>query len=658
LYDFLDNARKPFTLKEITQAVRQVERAGVTKLTAQVARVLEMRRLVFDGGKNHFLSRRALFESAQFVIQPSNSELMNGVLIPGHRCIPFANPQVQPQEYQFYFRGILCPVDSSEGAPEDFYPYYSIFGEEYAPHYIAGDNRENEAAFSFDPNEEPAEVSIRSFDMRTIFREIGFVPGDRFVVTVRDWKAGSFDLTYVKGSTWREEDLQAWADVAEAGFFKSFENLGAGHSCEEQLAWAFYYGGERMRRIPAYSLEDFLFQKTEKIDIVPFGIESRFWWTGKDIPDFDRLIGSAIPCDPTPVEELLSRSGMPVSEFVLQSFARDALFRNDTDIANLIQRVIPPSIRIDRWSLEFIGQYILDVMFEFSKTYSIFKDKSMGPIRQRVGELHTAVIDLTARLSKGLIDKAWLPMHTFIVLSQIQTHSAAVLEDLDVDEELAESELAMIDASLDSMIDTYEEVREMVNDALANFRKTNFALVKADGSIGETWLTVQISLGGTEIWRRVTIPASFRLIELRRIIHAVFFWSGYAKSRFTVGHILTDVVTGSDRSVDLKQTMSALAGSGLSEFVYEYGLNWTVKIMIVSRQDGDGNNRVSCIIGEGAAPNEKIEGPLRYRRLVANLENGNQQERATAAALLGKDYDWTKFDIHECNRALEEVFSE
>jgi hypothetical protein len=657
LYEFLENVREPFTLKDVTQAVRNVERSNVAKLTAQIAHVLVIRRLVFESEKNCFLSRRGLFESAQFVIQPSNSELMNGVLIPGHRCIPFANPQVLPHQYRFYFRDKPCPVDSSEGAPEDFYPYYSLFGEEYAPHYIAGDNHENETAFSLDPNEEPPEVSICSFDMRAIFREIGFVPGDRFVVTSRDWKTGTFNLEYVKGNEWNESDLRSWVAAVEKGFSESFKTLGPGYSGEEQLAWAYFYGGERMRRTPAYSLEDFLFQITEKIDTVQFGIESRFWWTGKDIPDFEGLHGVMTQSDQTQIEELLAHNGIPISEFVLQSFVRDALYRKEQNIDRLIRRVIPQSVRLDRWSFDAVGQYAIEIMLEFSTTYSVFKDKAMGPIRQRVCELHTAVIDLAARLSKGLIDKTWLPMHTFIILSQIQNHSAAVLEDLDVEEALPDIELAMMEASLDSMIDTYEEVRTLVDEAMVNFRKTTFTLVRADGTTGETWFTIQLSLGGTDIWRRITIPSVIHLSEFQHIIHAVFSWNGHTRARFSTDYMIVSGIVSNDRSIDQKQTVGFLANNGLSEFLYEYGLNWTVKIMILSKQDGTGSDRISCIAGEGAAPDEKIEGPLRYRRLLSNLENGNKEERKTAVTLLGEGFDWRKFDIRECNRALMKMFS-
>jgi hypothetical protein len=310
---------------------------------------------------------------------------------------------------------------------------------------------------------------------------------------------------------------------------------------------------------------------------------------------------------------------------------------------------------MDRWSLEFICQYVLDIIDEFSDNYSIFKDKTMGPIRQRAGELHTAVIDLAARLSKSGIDKTWFPAHTFIVLSQIQNHSAAILEDLDVEDEPPENELDMIDTTLDSMIDTYEGARELIDDALSSFRNTNFTLIKANGASNETWYTIQLSLGGTDIWRRVLLPSSFLLSELQRTIHKVLSWSGFIKSRFTTDYKMITGVTGDDRTINLKQTLEFLADKGLAEFLYEYGPNWTVKIIILSKQDGAADDHVCCIAGEGAPPNEKIEGPLRYRRLLSNLENGAKVEHETAM-LFGKDFDSARFSIHECNHALKKLF--
>lgn len=184
----------------------------------------------------------------------------------------------------------------------------------------------NEEAFNVDPYEDPPEVSIHTLDMRVIYRECSFVPGDRFVVRTLDWKDCRFEMRKAGRSEWPLSALAEWTEAAETGFENSFALLGAGASTEEQIAFAYWYGGPRMRELPAYSLEEFLYEKTDRIETVPYGIETRYWFIGKEIPDFKNLQNYAIPPDRTYIEELLFSKNIPVSEYVLLSYIRDAFF--------------------------------------------------------------------------------------------------------------------------------------------------------------------------------------------------------------------------------------------------------------------------------------------------------------------------------------------
>ncbi|GAB1484499.1 hypothetical protein MASR2M78_33170 [Treponema sp.] len=170
--------------------------------------------------------------------------------------------------FRFYGRVTRFSSTTTEGPPEEFYPYFDLFGEEYAPQYIARDNPENEESFNADPYEDPPEVSVRTLDMRSLYRETGFVPGDRFALAVVDWKGGVFELQKVDKALWIDAELAEWEEAAEKGFKASFEKLGPGASTEEQIAFAYWYGGERMRKNPSFSLEEFLYERTKNIDTV------------------------------------------------------------------------------------------------------------------------------------------------------------------------------------------------------------------------------------------------------------------------------------------------------------------------------------------------------------------------------------------------------
>ncbi|MDR2363475.1 MAG: plasmid pRiA4b ORF-3 family protein [Spirochaetaceae bacterium] len=661
LKEFLDNITEPFSLNDVVAFVRMIDPKRSGRLSMEIAAFIESRNIAFRLGSNRWVSRRGCFEPIRFVISPTRLELLNGILIPGHRCVPFANPDLLPQKYSFFWAGAPVPVTTTEGPPDEFYPYYSIYGEEYAPQYVARDNPENESAFNYDPYEDPVEVSIQTLDMRNIYREAAFVPGDCFVARTLDWKNGSFELERVDKNQWSQTELYAWFEAAEGGFEDSFEFLGPGTSTEEQIAYAYWFGGKRMRDVPAYALEVFLYDKTDRIETVAYGIETRFWYAGKEIPDRKDLEGIPSLPDKTVIEEILYKNKVPISEYVIQSYVWDSLYRNDTHISHTLDRIIPPAVNMDKQSRDYLSEYIADALEDFKKTYSPFADQTIGPIRQRVGELHTAVIDLAARIHKSDIDVSWLPRHTFVVLSQIQGHAASVLEDLDLDLDpdpewaLTETELEAMDNSLDSMIETYEDIKELIEDALDSFRRNNISMVKGqkkDAKRVES-RTLQISIGGTEVWRRLIVPEACRLRDLHRIIRTLFGWTGSVDFRFVPrGNFPLRVPPGEAREPNLDFRIADLTAQGISELIYEYGTRWNAKIMILSRIDGAEGDPVRCSAGAGAPPAEHIAGPARFKKLLSALEQGKGPEYQAALKELGDRFDPLAFDIGVCNRNL------
>jgi hypothetical protein len=654
LYSFLDETETAFTLKEITWKIRARDSRRFGRLQAEIANLFNNRRIAFPVEDNKWLSRRGLFARARFVITPTRSELLNGILIPGHRCVPFANPFVPPQNYKFFWKDSLIGVSATEGSPDEFYPFFSIYGEEYAPQYIAQENPENEIAYSADPFEDPDEVSIKTLDMRHIYREEAFVPGDRFLVTIEDWKDCVFRLERIAEGAWKKENLKEWMDVAEDAFFQSFKNLGPGSTTDEQIAWAYFYGGKRMMDVPAYSLEEFLYEKTDKFSITTFGLESRFWYAGKEIPDYRALQGVKTQSDETPVERLLLQYNIPVSEYVVQSYIRDAIYRNENNVAQIVERIVPPSCGINRWDAEYLAVYITDTLKELRRFYSVFTDQKAGPIRQEVCELHTAVIDLACRLNRDGIDYSILPKHTFIVLSQIQIYTSSILEDLDVEEEPSESELAAIDSSVDDMLEIFDEIKEMIDKSRDTFRQTNLTLVRRDDDNVRAWRTVQISIGGTDVWRRLLLPQSFDLGSLHRIILKLFSWNGQQPHRFTLDYISGGDLLDSEKGVKESITIKELASHYLNEINYEYGTRWTVKIIFSPCNDVNIEAPI-CVAGENSSPPERIEGPLRFRRFISALELNDESEKEIALNELGRGFDPAVFDINECNRKLNEA---
>jgi len=666
LYEFLSERLEPFSLKEASAALRP-EKKGFSQrgLALEIENLIRVHRLAFPlagntdkpgktGAAKRWISRAGCFNKARFIIKPGRAEIENGILIPGHRCVPFANPVMPPHEFKFFYRGEELPKTDTEAAPEELYPYYSVYGEEFAPQFIARENPGNEEAFNIDPYEEPGEVSVKTVDMRRFYRGSAFVPGDMLAVSILDWESSSFQIERLPANSFDAKGLAEWQRCAEEALLKSFETLGVDFSQEEQIAWAYFLGGARMMELPAYSMEEFLFEKTDKIETTPFGIESRLWYTGREIPDYDRIHGIQTQNDQTPIEKMLFACNIPISEFVIQSYVKDAFFRKNTDIADIVFRISPQSVRMGRWNLEVLAHYVMETLAEFEGSYSVFTDAKTGPLRQRLAELHTAVIELAARLQNGAINPAWLPRHTFITLSQIQRHTAGILEEIDSEEELSPADITAIENSTDNMVDTYDEIKELVGRALDNYRQSNITLVKKDDNKNPGWRIIQIGIGGTEVWRRLIVPQNITLEGLHRLIQALFNWSGRGAHKFLSEYKIQNNFLDGEGNLIPDVMLGQLASGGFSELVYEYNRVWNVRIIILSVYAAKEGEKIACISGENAIPPETVDGPLRYRRYVNALGSGNEIERKNAEAALGASFDPEAFSLPDCNKKIED----
>ena len=109
-----------------------------------------------------------------------------------------------------------------------------------------------------------------------------------------------------------------------------------------------------------------------------------------------------------------------------------------------------------------------------------------------------------------------------------------------------------------------------------------------------------------------------------------------------------------DLAPDLR--IQDLEERNIIELLYEYGAKWIVRIMILSQFESPASKPVRCIAGAGAAPPEYIDGPAKYRRILINLETGNDIEKLNARQELGPEFNFGEFDIDSCNRNLNALF--
>jgi hypothetical protein len=193
----------------------------------------------------------------------------------------------------------------------------------------------------------------------------------------------------------------------------------------------------------------------------------------------------------------------------------------------------------------------------------------------------------------------------------------------------------------------------MIDEALDSYRHSKLSLVRPEYETDDnSWHTLQLSLGGTEVWRRIIVPDNESLAAMHSIILSIFSWSGSSRHRWTTNVKTISSLLGKDKSFSSGLTIGKIIESGLSEILYEYGKLWSVKILFLSRHDASPKEKIKVIAGENAVPPEYIEGPLRYRRYVMALQGGPDAERKVAIENLSPDFDPAQFSLADCNRAI------
>jgi hypothetical protein len=174
-----------------------------------------------------------------------------------------------------------------------------------------------------------------------------------------------------------------------------------------------------------------------------------------------------------------------------------------------------------------------------------------------------------------------------------------------------------------------------------------------DGDVPDAWRTMQICIGGTDVWRRVLVPREWKLADLHKLIQITLDWNNTYRHHF--------FLEGSGKSglelLDDKIKILEICDQGISELQYEYGTKWNIKVIILSPYQPEKNETIRCVAGEGASPPENIGGPLRFRKILNAIEGGGEMEKQTALHELGREFDPELFDLENCNRKIEAAYS-
>jgi len=192
-----------------------------------------------------------------------------------------------------------------------------------------------------------------------------------------------------------------------------------------------------------------------------------------------------------------------------------------------------------------------------------------------------------------------------------------------------------------------------------------YAIRRARGmaQAGDPLLQVRVMLTDVDdppVWRRLLIPADYRLDRVHAVIQAAMGWQDCHLHVFRIGDASYARPDPYDELGFLDETKFAIgdlvAPADRIEYEYDFGDSWKHELVVEERTVArDDAMYPACIAGKGACPPEDCGGSYGFAEFKALLAGPPSSEREEMLEWAGGDYDSGRFNLAAANAAVAGV---
>ncbi len=476
---FLRSNRGVFSIQTLNKVFRSL---NFDSSDIDISSYIKSHPLVFQIDTNSFISRASVFTDSYFSIKPTKTEIANGILIPGHRCLPFIDPERYPHEINFSYNSMPLLKKQVNLPLPDIMDTYFLYGEEYIPQLFASDPANAHIDFIKTDYTIPNFVDITVIDMLDLYSSLNFQYGDRLTARIINWESCTVDFIAQKAVrstpfeiTADDELREQWFNALETSLLKTLSEYGPLSSIEEQLAYTFYTNKDSLCTGVCCSTEEYMAQE-RSVCIEYYGVESRLWTKGEEIPavgswnegikDLDELVNT-----------LYDEIGIPIPFYMLDAYIFDSLYRKEKSFLAIYERMIPKKSPLDEDHKSTFLLHIKERYDKLEKKYNRFLDFEKGKVRSISLELYSDLVQLICELDSCGIPVASLPQQQLVIVSQLFSHTTKFLEAFMTESSLSKEDLEMIQTSLDGMLESFDEVSSELTTAMGKSNKSGFTII-------------------------------------------------------------------------------------------------------------------------------------------------------------------------------------
>ncbi|MBR5400846.1 MAG: hypothetical protein IK102_03450 [Treponema sp.] len=453
---------------------------GVKITKANARMLLDSSEMVFALVNDEYITRAGVFLGRWFSFMPTAEEIQKGYVLLGHRCLPFVNPNVQPDKINVTNGRYMIQPKAVSFSMNLALDTYALFGDGYVIPCIFNDHSNTKLPLSSVQYGMPASIELTAWPLSKIIGGRGIRLGDRILGRVVDWAADVVELSVLPANSSSEissDDIEReeWYSIFEKELIKSFEENGPEHSIEQQLAFLFLENQNELCKRTCGSTEEFL-KHTKKIGFSPYGVESRIWYANTTVPYIGNWNKNKS------ADSLFTDITMIFSTDVIDAYLENYIFEqrernSDKTLDELLDEIFPSVLRMTPSERKLVLLNLEKRHDILDKVYNQFADYKLAPIRQRTMELFSQVSMLLCSIGCSGLKLEDFPQQELVILVQLFSHVARIVEEMESDYLRDIFPYDDIQLSLDGMEETFEDVGSILHNSLETITYDSIKIV-------------------------------------------------------------------------------------------------------------------------------------------------------------------------------------
>ena len=412
----------------------------------------------FDGSA--FFRRENFFSGKKFLVTPDEWEISNGILIIGHKFLPFFDEEVFPTEIK------VCDARSGKAlvTKEITLPlgkafrYHLLFGSEQIFDFFVAENQANSWLRHSRSGSE--NVTFAVFDLAELYRETKFAFGDALLVEVVDYKNGSFRYTYLPGADRSGAARKAAVREFDNAMLKVCEKFDRYPDIPEQLAQGVFFAGSASP-LERVSLDEYI-QNSCALEINSDGDHAvlipaeSFAVPGDEnteVPSFLSVSGG----ETSSIGAILKSIGSTYTETEIDSLLRDACYRRETDPDEFFRNYFAEAPFTDEAQEAIFNNLLAEKLEEFVSTYDREADEAKASLRRDVLDFCESRQAFFDRIASGEINADTLDHELLTECAGISAKINHHLAELEADRS---GDAADFEENIGALLDRAEAILE------------------------------------------------------------------------------------------------------------------------------------------------------------------------------------------------------